>query len=197
MSYVGRGGEKMAWGLDWAKIDPSGWICCDLGSHIGGFVDALLQAGASKVYAVDTCYGTFDWKLRNDPRVKLHERTNALHVEIPEPVKLVTCDVGWTKQAKVLPKALSLLAPDGHVLSLLKPQYEAAKNEMEKGRGRVLDSALDRIVHDVRQTAESFGHTVKGPAMTPFLGGKGKNPEYFLLISSLPATLSSVPQSAS
>lgn len=180
--YVGRGGHKMAWGLEWAGINPDGWVCCDLGSHIGGFVDALLQAGARKVYAVDTCYGTFAWKLRNDPRVVLKERTNALFVELPEPVSLVTADVGWTRQEKVLPKALSLVQPGGYVLSLLKPQYEAEKHEMEKGRGRVLDAALDRIRHQVGESAAAFGFPVKGPALTPFLGGKGKNPEYFLRI---------------
>lgn len=120
--FVGRGGEKMTWGLEWAGLVPTGWVCCDLGSHVGGFVDALLQAGAEKVYAVDTCYGTFAWKLRNDPRVVLKERTNALHVEIPEKVRLATCDVGWTRQEKVLPKALSLVEPGGFVLSLVKPQ---------------------------------------------------------------------------
>ena len=182
MGYVGRGGEKMAWGLQWAGLEPEGWVCCDLGSHIGGFVDALLQAGAAKVYAVDTCYGTFAWTLRNDPRVVLKERTNALHVEVLEKVNLVTCDVGWTKQAKVLPKALELVADGGYVLSLLKPQYEAGKDEMEKGRGRVKDSALDRITREVRALAESFGYPVAGPALTPFLGGKGKNPEYFTLL---------------
>ncbi len=181
-NYVGRGGEKMAWGLEWAGIRPEGWVCCDLGSHVGGFVDALLQAGAARVHAVDTCYGTFDWRLRNDPRVVLRERTNALHVELPEKVRLVTSDVGWTRQEKVLPKALSLLEPGGFVLSLLKPQYEATKDEMAKGKGRVLDSALERIVRDVTTFALSLGHPVKGPALTPFLGGKGKNPEYFLLI---------------
>ena len=186
-NYVGRGGEKMAWGLEWAGIRPEGWICCDLGSHIGGFVDSLLQAGAARVYAVDTCYGTFAWKLRNDPRVELRERTNALHVEIPEKVRLVTCDVGWTRQEKVLPKTLSLVEPGGYVLSLLKPQYEAAKDEMEKGKGRVLDSALERIVADVTALARSFGHPVRGPALTPFLGGKGKNPEYFTLIGPVSA----------
>ena len=182
MGYVGRGGEKMAWGLEWAGIKPEGWVCCDLGSHIGGFVDALLQAGATRVHAVDTSYGTFAWTLRNDPRVVLHERTNALHVSLPEKVKLVTSDVGWTRQAKVLPKALSLVEPGGWVLSLLKPQYEAEKGEMEKGKGRVLESALERITEEVRQTAAAFGKPVVGPARTPFLGGKGKNPEFFLLI---------------
>ncbi len=182
MSYVGRGGEKMAWALEWSGLKSEGWICCDLGSHVGGFVDALLQAGAERVHAVDTCYGTFAWTLRNDPRVSLHERTNALHVELPEPVDLVTCDVGWTKQAKVLPKALSLLKPGGYVLSLVKPQYEALDGEMQRGKGRVLDAALSRIEHDVLALAESFGHPVRGPARTPFLGGKGKNPEYFMVI---------------
>lgn len=183
--YVGRGGEKVTWGLEWAGLEPDGWICCDLGSHVGGFVDGLLRAGAARVYAVDTCYGTFAWKLRNDPRVVLKERTNALHVELPEKVRLVTCDVGWTRQEKILPRALGLVEPGGYVLSLLKPQYEAAGGEMEKGRGRVLESALARIVREVREIAESFGHPVEGPAMTPFLGGKGKNPEYFLRIGPL------------
>ncbi len=182
MSYVGRGGEKMAWGLEWAGLRPAGWVCCDLGSHVGGFVDALLQAGAERVHAVDTCYGTFAWTLRNDPRVALHERTNALHVELPEKVRLVTSDVGWTRQARVLPKALSLLEPGGHVLSLVKPQYEAEKSEMNKGRGRVLDSALERIERDVGELARGFGFAVRGPERTPFLGGKGRNPEYFILI---------------
>ena len=134
------------------------------------------------VHAVDTCYGTFAWTLRNDPRVVLHERANALHVEIGEMAKLVTCDVGWTRQTKVLPKALSLVEEGGYVLSLLKPQYETVAGEMEKGRGRVRDDALERITREARQTAESFGYAVRGPEMTPFLGGKGKNPEYFILI---------------
>lgn len=180
--YVGRGGEKMAWALEWSGLKPEGWVCCDLGSHVGGFVDALLQAGAARVHSVDTSYGTFAWKLRNDPRVCLHERTNALHVELPEKVRLVTCDVGWTKQQKVLPRALGLLEPGGYVLSLLKPQYEAEKDEMMKGKGRVKDDALARITAQVKELAESFGHPVRGPALTPFLGGKGKNPEYFFLI---------------
>ncbi|MCC8190454.1 MAG: TlyA family rRNA (cytidine-2'-O)-methyltransferase [Planctomycetes bacterium] len=186
MGYVGRGGEKMAWALAWSGLDPSGRVCCDLGSHVGGFVDALLQAGAARVYAVDTCYGTFAWTLRNHPRVILHERTNALHVELPEAVERGTCDVVWTRQEKILPQALSLLRPGGFVLSLLKPQYEAAPGEMEKGRGRVRDDALERIVQDVRTTAEAFGHPVAGPARTPFLGGKGKNPEYFFRIGPVP-----------
>ena len=112
----------------------------------------------------------------------LRERTNALHVELPERVRLTTCDVGWTRQEKVLPKALSLVEEGGYVLSLLKPQYETLPGEMARGKGRVLDSALERIVRDVSALAGSFGHPVRGPERTPFLGGKGKNPEYFILI---------------
>ena len=182
MPYVGRGGEKMAWALSWAGIRPEGWVCCDLGSHVGGFVDALLQAGAARVYAVDTSYGTFAWKLRNDPRVALRERANALHVELPERARLVTSDVGWTRQERILPKAVSLLAPGGFVLSLVKPQYEAGAGETHKGKGRVLEAALPRILGSVRETALKFGFPLKGPEPTPFLGGKGGNPEYFLLI---------------
>ncbi len=182
MSYVGRGGEKMAWALEWSGLKPEGWVCCDLGSNVGGFVDCLLQAGSARVYSVDTSYGTLDWKLRNDPRVVVRERTNALHVEIPEKVRLVTSDVGWTRQEKVLPKALSLVEKGGFVLSLVKPQYEAFPNEMQKGKGRVLPTALERITREVRSCAEKFAYPVRGPEPTPFLGGKGGNPEFFLLL---------------
>jgi 23S rRNA (cytidine1920-2'-O)/16S rRNA (cytidine1409-2'-O)-methyltransferase len=103
-------------------------------------------------------------------------------VRLPEPVELVTSDVGWTRQEKVLPKALSLVKPGGFVLSLVKPQYEAEKNEMLKGKGRVRDAALARIEREVAELAAGYGWPVRGPALTPFLGGKGKNPEYFLLI---------------
>lgn len=123
--YVSRGGEKLAAALDHFGIDISGRVCADLGSHIGGFVDCLLQRGAAKVYSVDTCYGTLAWKLRRDPRVVVLERTNAMHVSLPESVDLATIDVGWTPQAKILPNVASLLRPHGRVVTLVKPQYEA------------------------------------------------------------------------
>ncbi|MDR3078366.1 MAG: TlyA family rRNA (cytidine-2'-O)-methyltransferase, partial [Planctomycetota bacterium] len=101
---------------------------------------------------------------------------------LPEKVRLVTSEVGWTRQEKILPKAVSLLEPGGFVLSLLKPQYEAEAGEMRKGKGRVLERALPRILQSVRETSLAFGFPLKGPELTPFLGGKGKNPEYFLRI---------------
>lgn len=184
MPYVGRGGEKMAWALECFALDVSGLVCCDLGSHVGGFVDALLQAGAARVYSVDTCYGTLDWTLRNDERVVVMERTNALHVEPFEKADLVTCDVGWTRQEKVLPHTLELLRPGGRVLSLLKPQYEADKKEIVPGKGRVREEAIERILTDSRTLAASLARAVHGPERTPFLGGKGKNPEFFMLLET-------------
>ena len=139
MGYVGRGGDKLEWAINEFSVDIDGLVCCDLGSNVGGFVDCLLQHGASKVYSVDTSYGTLAWTLRNDEKVIVMERTNALHVELPEPVDLITCDVGWTRQEKVLPKALTLLKPTGKILSLLKPQYEASKGrngERAQGQGK-------------------------------------------------------------
>lgn len=181
MGYVGRGGEKLAWALARFSLEVAGKTCCDLGSNVGGFVDALLQAGVAKVYSVDTSYGTLDWKLRNDPRVVVLERMNALHVELPERVELVTSDVGWTRQALVLPKAAALLGRGGFLLSLVKPQYEAEKAEIVPGKGRVREEALARIVAGARAAAAGLGAPVLGPEPTPFTGGKGRNPEYFML----------------
>ncbi len=118
-AYVSRGGDKLAAALDYFGLDATDRVCADLGSHVGGFVDCLLQRGAARVYAVDTCYGTLAWKLRRNPRVVVRERTNAMHVSLPEPVDLVTIDVGWTPQSKILPNAARLLTvtvpgtPDG------------------------------------------------------------------------------------
>lgn len=182
MPYVGRGGEKLRWALEHFGLQAQDLVCCDLGSHIGGFVDCLLQAGAAKVYSVDTSYGTLAWKLRRDPRVVALERTNALHLELPEKVDLVTSDVGWTRQERILPRAVGLLRPGGRVLSLLKPQYEAAPEEIIRGKGRVKDEALAAIIARVTAAAAKLGLPVRGPERTPFLGGKGKNPEFFLLL---------------
>ena len=182
MGFVGRGGDKLAWALDTFGVNPAGCVCCDLGSNVGGFVDCLLQRGATKVYSVDTSYGTLAWTLRNDPRVVVMERTNALYAQIPEPLDLVTSDVGWTRQEKVIPKALSMLKPGGLLVSLLKPQYEADKDDIEHGKGRVKEDALQKILAHVTATAQSTGLPLRGPELAPFLGGKGKNPEFYFVL---------------
>jgi 23S rRNA (cytidine1920-2'-O)/16S rRNA (cytidine1409-2'-O)-methyltransferase len=184
--YVGRGGDKLAFALDHFSIHPDGRICCDLGSHIGGFVDCWLKHGAAKVYSVDTSYGTLAWTLRNDPRVLVMERTNALHAEIPEAVDFVSCDVGWTPQRKVLPVAMRMLRPGGAVLSLVKPQYEADKRtELIRGKGRVHEDAIAPILSRLKDFLDQAGCEWEGPVKTPFRGDKGGNPEFFVLVKPL------------
>src|SRR5437588_11102724 len=103
--FVSRAGQKLEHALVNFGIDVSGLTCADLGSNVGGFVDCLLQRGAAKVYAIEKGYGVLEWKLRKDPRVIVMERTNAMHVVLPEPVALVTIDVAWTRQRNILPAA--------------------------------------------------------------------------------------------
>ncbi len=187
-AYVSRGGEKLAAALDHFDVDPSDWVCADLGSHVGGFVDCLLQRGARRVLAVDTAYGTFAWKLRRDARVVLSERTNAMHVSLPEPVDLVTIDVGWTPQAKVLPNAATLLRPGGIVLTLIKPHYEATKAGGEGPKKPVLvdgvvpDDAWDEVVGLVLINVRAMGWSVAGTFTSP-IRGHGGNREVFALLS--------------
>src|SRR5438034_4090953 len=103
--FVSRAGQKLEHALSIFGVDVTGFVCADLGCSTGGFTDCLLQRGAAKVYAVDTGYGVLDWKLRTNERVVVMERTNAMHVTLPEPVDLVTIDVAWTKQRHILPAA--------------------------------------------------------------------------------------------
>src|ERR1700690_3710153 len=107
-NYVSRAGQKLEHALRSFAIDPTGKICADLGCSTGGFTDCLLQHGASKVYAVDTGYGVLDWKLRKDSRVVVMERVNAMHVQLPELVDVVSIDVAWTRQRRILPSARKL-----------------------------------------------------------------------------------------
>ncbi len=123
--FVSRGGQKLDHALAALGIGVTGKICADLGCSTGGFTDCLLSHGAAKVYAVDTGYGVLDWKLRKDSRVVVMERVNAMHAELPEAMEIITIDVGWTRQRHILPSARRMLAPDGVVISLVKPHYEA------------------------------------------------------------------------
>ncbi len=143
--YVSRGGEKLAAALNHFEIDVSDLVCADLGSHVGGFVDCLVQRGAARVYSVDTSYGTLAWKLRRDPRIVVLERTNAMHVVLPEPVDLVTIDVGWTPQSKILPGAAGLLRPrytqDGPPIGAapVGKREPTAQRPLPNGRGSESD----------------------------------------------------------
>ena len=130
--FVSRAGAKLEHALTALSIDPANKICADLGCSTGGFTDCLLQHGAAKVYAVDTGYGVLDWKLRKDHRVIVMERTNAMHVELPEPVSLVTIDVAWTKQRYILPAAGKLLSQRGQIVTL-DGQHVQARERREPG----------------------------------------------------------------
>ena len=170
-AFVSRSGLKLAAALDAFHLDPTGLSCADLGSHVGGFVDCLLQRGATRVYAVDTCYGTLAWKLRRDERVVVHERTNALHFVSPQPVALVTIDVGWTRQRAVLESARRMLRPDGAIVTLIKPHYEAPGERLVDG---VLpDHWFASTVEGTLNTVAELGFRVVDTLESPIRGHAG------------------------
>ncbi|MCA9250535.1 MAG: TlyA family RNA methyltransferase [Phycisphaerae bacterium] len=176
--FVSRAGAKLQAALDQFAIDPSGWTCADLGCNTGGFTDCLLQSGASRVYAVDTGYGALAWKLRKDDRVVVLERTNALHLELPEPVDLVVIDVAWTRQHRILPAARKLLKPSAPIISLIKPHYEADPTLLTKGV--LTPEAAAQVLEDTLRNLELAGFGAKGTIASPIVGRKG-NVEYLTL----------------
>ena len=179
-TYVSRGGDKLEAALREFLTDVSGKTVLDVGSSTGGFVDCLLKNGAQKVYALDTAYGELAWKLRNDPKVAVMERTNILHLKyLPEKVDLVTIDAGWTKLELILPIVKEFLKEGGEIIALLKPHYEAQKRELIKG---VLpEEAAQRVKEEVKEKIKNLGFNVKGETESPILGGAG-NKEFLLHI---------------
>ena len=162
-------------------LNVTGFVVLDVGSSTGGFVDCLLQNGAAKIYAVDTAYGEFAWKLRNDPRVVVMERTNILHLEtLPEKVDLITIDASWTKLEKILPVVKPFLKPNSKIVALLKPHYQADKSKLVKG---VLEEQEALSVKDeVEEEIKDLGFKIHDAVESPILGGGG-NIEYLLLLS--------------
>lgn len=179
--YVSRGGDKLEGVLSGFALDVSDYIVADLGANVGGFTDCVLQNGACKVYAVDTGYGVLEWKIRQDKRVVVMERTNALHVDLPELVDLVVVDVGWTPLRQIVSKALSLLKPEGLLVALLKPQYEAQDDERIKGV--VKPECVDLVVSRTVDRIVELGVNVQSQIWSPILGSGG-NREAFLLIKN-------------
>lgn len=172
--YASRGGAKLAHALVTFGVSPAGWVCADLGANTGGFTDCLLRHGAMAVYAVERGYGVLDYRLRKDPRVVVMERADALTVTLPEPVRLVTIDTGWTRQANILPAARRLLTPDGQIITLVKPHYEAPPDRLLDG---VLpDETTDEIVAPLRAMLASLGLILLGETESP-LRGQGGNRE--------------------
>lgn len=182
--FISRGGEKLHAALEAFDIDVTGLTCADFGANVGGFTDCLLQAGAKKVFSVDTGYGELAWKLRTDKRVIVMERTNALYTDPPdEAVDLVVIDVAFTPQRMIIPAAARWLKTGGNIVSLLKPHYELAKMPDIGGRtfaGKPLDSRLAAEICDrtCRQLDE-IGFTILATMISP-LRGKGGNAEFLI-----------------
>ena len=181
-SYVSRGGEKLAAGLDAFAIDPRGRTCLDVGASTGGFTDVLLQRGAARVIAVDVGYGQLAWSLRQDPRVILLERVNIRHLDrLPMPADLAVIDVSFISLRLVLPRIRELLGPPGDVVALIKPQFEVGKGSVGKG-GVVRDPEQHRaVVSALSAFAGEIGYTVAGEIASPIVGAKG-NREFLLYL---------------
>jgi 23S rRNA (cytidine1920-2'-O)/16S rRNA (cytidine1409-2'-O)-methyltransferase len=182
--FASRGGEKLAGALADLGVDPRGRRCLDVGASTGGFTDCLLQAGALSVVAVDVGYGQLDWRLRNDPRVRVLERTNARHLapaDVPEAIDLVTLDVSFVSAAQVLP-ALARVAPRAEWLVLVKPQFEVGRGRVGKG-GVVRDPALRAgAVERVVAAARALGWAEAGRAESRLPGPKGNREVFVRLV---------------
>jgi len=207
--YASRGGLKLAAGLAHFAIEPAGWRCADLGCSVGGFTDCLLQRGATHVYAVDTAYGELAWPLRQDARVTVLERANALHFEPATELEnfagcdLVTLDLGWTRQAKALPAAQRWLRPEGGawLITLVKPHYEQphpTPTKRPRGRcdkrrkrrqGRQAAKSEPMSEDEARAVLERtltelapLGFEAVSWCRSPITGSKGGNMEYLALL---------------
>jgi 23S rRNA (cytidine1920-2'-O)/16S rRNA (cytidine1409-2'-O)-methyltransferase len=182
-AYVGRGGLKLAAAIEHFGIRVAGRICLDVGASTGGFTDCLLQNGALRVHAVDVGAGQLAWKIRNDPRVRVHERLNARHLrfeDIGEPVNLIACDVSFISVTLILPALAALVGgdPSCEMVILVKPQFEAGKGQVGKG-GIIRDPAIHRAACErVERAVKEFGFET-AIMESPILGAEG-NKEFLL-----------------
>jgi 23S rRNA (cytidine1920-2'-O)/16S rRNA (cytidine1409-2'-O)-methyltransferase len=196
--YVSRGGLKLERALDVFKIDAKDRTVLDVGASTGGFTDCLLQKGAKKAYAIDVGYGLIALKLRNDPRVIVVERTNVRNLrteelyrtapsaktEAPSKASLAVIDVSFISLAKVLPAIFGLLSDDGEIVALVKPQFEAMRDQVEKG-GLVKDKNVQaEVLNKVVASANKIGLKLKGATYSPIKGADG-NVEFFVHLTKL------------
>ncbi|RJQ14707.1 MAG: TlyA family RNA methyltransferase [Nitrospiraceae bacterium] len=208
MPFVSRGGLKLEHALNTFDIDVKDKIAMDVGASTGGFTDCLLQRGAKKVYAIDVGYGQLDWRLRNDPRVILLEKTNIRYLEeiiggqraeeksgvksqesrveklkdlLNRNIDFATIDVSFISLLKVLPKVLEFLAPQGEIIALIKPQFEVGKKDVGKGVVRDEDKRLE-VVEAIKSGSEEMGLEVRGLTPSPIKGPKG-NVEYLIYMN--------------
>ncbi len=178
--FVSRGGEKLEAALAAFPVQVEGKICADVGASTGGFTDCLLQHGAARVYSLDVGHGILDWRLRNDPRVVVMEDTNARFVDdLPEPVQLISIDVSFISLKIILPVVRDWVVkdgsvPQGSVIALVKPQFEAGREQVGRGKGVIRDASIHRqVLIDVLAFAQQLGYAPRGLIRSPLTGPKG------------------------
>lgn len=181
--YVSRGGLKLEAALSQFEIDVNGKVALDIGASTGGFTDCLLHNGASKVYALDVGHGQLDWKLRNDDRVEVMEKTNARHLkagDLPEDVDIIVIDVSFISLKMIIPPVLEYLKPNGVLIALIKPQFEVGKGEVGKG-GIVKDEQKHKqVVDKIVEHLEEQNMNITGVITSPILGAQG-NKEFLVV----------------
>jgi 23S rRNA (cytidine1920-2'-O)/16S rRNA (cytidine1409-2'-O)-methyltransferase len=187
--FVSRGGHKLEHALEHFQLNVAGLTAIDLGASTGGFTDCLLQRGAAKVFSVDVGQGQLAWKLRSDPRVVVMEKTNARFLKpesFPAPADLVVVDCSFISLKKILPPAVPLLKAGGKIVALIKPQFEAGKEEADKGRGVITDAAIhERVLAELEEfVAAQAGLCWRGVVESPLLGPAG-NKEFLALIEKV------------
>lgn len=192
--YVSRGGLKLAHALDTFGLNPAGQTALDIGASTGGFTDVLLQRGAARVVALDVGHNQLDWKIRSDPRVVVIEGANARHLtpaDLPAATRqfdLITIDVSFISLRHILPVTPALLTPGGSVVALVKPQFEAGREEVGKG-GIVRDPAVHtRVIDDIVAAAAQVGLVQRGLTPSPIAGAEG-NREFLLWLCPSPASV--------
>jgi 23S rRNA (cytidine1920-2'-O)/16S rRNA (cytidine1409-2'-O)-methyltransferase len=186
LPFVSRGGLKLEGALNRFGLAVAGWVCMDVGASTGGFTDCLLQRGAARVYAVDVGYGQIAWRLRQDPRITVIERTNIRYMaaeRIPEPMDLITIDVSFISLKIVVPAVLKFLAPEGRLLPLIKPQFEVGKGQVGKG-GVVTDAEQhSQVLTELNLFFQGLGLKCSEAVPSPIEGPKG-NKEFFMLLNA-------------
>ena len=183
--FVSRGGYKLEHALDFFHLDVTGLVAIDIGASTGGFTDCLLQRGAHAVFAVDVGQGQLAWKLRQDKRVVVMEKTNARYLkpgQLPQTPDLAVIDCSFISLRKILPPTIALLKTEGKIVALVKPQFEAGKAEADKGRGVIRDASIhERILEELRQFAQEMNLDWRGTVESPLEGPAG-NKEFLVLI---------------
>ncbi len=187
LPYVSRGGVKLAAALDRFPIPIEHAVCADVGASTGGFTDCLLQRGAARVYAIDVGYGQLSWKIRSDPRVVVMDRTNARYLDaLPEPIEVAVVDASFISLRLILPSVLKWLTVDAHVVTLIKPQFEAGRERVGKG-GVVRDTTVHaEVIRSIWQVAIALGFRPIDLMRSPIAGPAG-NIEFLMWLRATAA----------